>query len=71
MAEERWFEKPYVKQDLPIWIDASFRTMREKFRTCVTCWVENDYDSLIERAKDLKKHLESFIDYLERKRKFG
>lgn len=49
----------------------SLRTMRKKFRTSVTSWVHKDYDLLIENAKDLKKELESFIDYLERTRKFG
>ena len=69
-VEEKWFEKPYLKENLHIWIDMSFRTMREKFRTCVTCWTKNEYDLLIDNAKDLRKNLDSFIDYLERKRKF-
>jgi len=56
---------------LDIWVDTSFRCMREKFRTCVTCWVNKDLDLLIEHAKDLEKNLKSFIDYLDRERKFG
>jgi len=71
MTEPRWFEKPYLKEDLHKWVDISFRTMREKFRICVTCWVKNDYDLLIENAKDLGKGLTSFINYLEQKRKVG
>ena len=58
------------KKILDIWIDTSLRCMREKFRTCATCWVHGEFDLMIENAKDLKKELNSFIDYLERKRKF-
>jgi len=67
----RWWEKPHIKENLRIWIDMSFRTMREKFRVCVTCWTEDEYDLLIDHAKDLRKNLDSFIGYLERKRKSG
>jgi hypothetical protein len=56
---------------LDIWVDMSFRCMREKFRTCVTCWMNNEYDLLIDNAKNLRKNLDSFIGYLENKRKFG
>jgi hypothetical protein len=65
----QWFEKPYLRETLNPWIEISFRAMREKFRVCVTCWTQNEYDLLIQNAKELQKELASFIDYLERKRK--
>lgn len=69
--KDQWFEKAYLKKDLSSWIDLSFRSLREKFTICVTCWVNDEYDLLIDNAKNLKKDLDSFIGYLERKRKFG
>jgi len=72
-AEEtnRWFDKCYLKENLHIWVEVSLEGMKKTFRGCVTAWTHDDYDSLIENAKGLKKELESFIDYLERTRKFG
>jgi hypothetical protein len=63
------FEKDQ-KKTLDLWVDSCFRAMREKFRVCVTCWTKNEYDLLIENAKDLRKNLDSFIDYLGRRKKF-
>ena len=58
------------KKTLDHWVDSCFRAMREKFRIVVTCWTHGEDDLMITHAKDLKKQLISFIDYLERRQKF-
>ncbi len=70
-GEERWFEKIYHRENLRIWAEVSLNGMKDKFRACVTAWTHNDYDALIDQAKEMKSKLDSFIDYLERARKFG
>ncbi len=67
----RWFDKVYLKENLHIWVEVSLEGMKKNFRACVTAWTHDDYDLLIENAKRLKKGMDSFIDYLERVRKFG
>ena len=51
------------------WIDASLTIMDENLGILRAAQIRNDIDILIEQSKAMKKHVDSFIDFLERKRK--
>ena len=55
---------------IDIYIDEQMREMRVKFRDMFSCWTVNDMDGMIEKAEEAKLKLESFIGYLQNKRKF-
>lgn len=56
---------------LDIYIDENMREMRVKFRDMFSCWAVSDLDGMIKTAEEAKLKLESFIGYLQNKRKFG
>jgi hypothetical protein len=56
---------------IQIWIDASIKTMKENISIMEEWFQKNEIDLVIEQSKVLQKHLISFIEYLEMKRKFG
>lgn len=56
---------------LETWTDFSITVMEENIRILRECEAKREYSLLIEQAKALHKHVESFIDYLEKVRKFG
>ncbi len=56
---------------IDIYIDENMREMRVKFRDMFSCWTVNDMDGMIKTAEEAKLKLESFIGYLQNKRKFG
>jgi hypothetical protein len=53
---------------LELWIDAQVVTLQEC--TGILSEVKNDVDKLIVQLRAIKKHVDSTIDFLERKRKF-
>ena len=56
---------------LAIWIDMSLKQIHKKVESCVDFSNLNEMDLMIEEAKKLKLAVDSFIGYVERKRKFG
>ena len=56
---------------IQIWIDASIKTMKENIGIMEEWFQKNEIDLVIEQGKVLQKHLISFIDFMEKKRKFG
>ena len=56
---------------LAIWIDMSLKQIHKQVEACVDLSNLNEMDSMIEEAKKLKLAVDSFIGYVERKRKFG
>jgi hypothetical protein len=55
---------------IQIWIDASLNIMEENVAIMREWFEKNEIDLIIAQSKTLQKHLVSFIDYLEKKRKF-
>jgi len=53
------------------WIDASLKIMEDNVEIMREWFEKDEIDLIIEQSKALQKHLISFIDYLEKKRKFG
>ncbi len=53
---------------LKVWINASLDILRGKLDICEE--IKEDMDKLIIQAHSLKKEAESFVDFLERKRRF-
>ena len=53
------------------WIDASLTIMDENLGILRAAQSRNDLDILIEQSKAMKRHVDSFIEFLERKRKLG
>ena len=53
------------------WIDENMREMRVMFRDMFSYWTVSDQDEMIKRAEKLRFKLDSFIDYLKKKRKMG
>ena len=56
---------------LASWIDMSLKQIHKQVDTCVDLSNLNEMDLMIEEAKKLKLAVDSFIGYVERKRKFG
>lgn len=56
---------------LAIWIDMSLKQIHKQVDTCVDLSNLNEMNLMIEEAKKLKMAVDSFIGYVERKRKFG
>ena len=56
---------------LETWIDASLTIMDENLGILRAAQTRNDIDILIQQSKAMKKHVDSFIDFLERKRRNG
>lgn len=52
------------------WIDASLKIMEENCSICREHFQKGNVNLLVEQSKALKKHVDSFIDFLERKSKF-
>ena len=53
---------------LETWIDASLTIMDENLGILRAAQSRNDIDILILQSKAMKNHVNSFIDFLERKR---
>ena len=58
-------------ETLAIWIDMSLKQIHKQVENCVDLSNLNEMDLMIEEAKKLKLAVDSFIGYVERKRKFG
>jgi len=56
---------------LTAWIDMSLKQIHKQVDTCVDLSNLNEIDLMIEQANKLKLAVDSFIGYVERKRKFG
>lgn len=56
---------------LELWIDASLKIMEENLAILMAAQTRNDLDILIEQSKSMKKHVDSFIQFLEMRRKLG
>ncbi len=53
------------------WIDMGLKQIHKQVDACVDLFNLNEIDLMMEQAKKLKLAVDSFIGYLERKRKFG
>ncbi len=53
------------------WIDFSITVMEENVAILKECQKAKKTDLLVIQAKTFKKHVDSFIDFLEREGKFG
>ncbi len=56
---------------LETWIDVSLKIMEDNVEILRAAQGKNDLDILVEQSKCLKKHVDSFLDFLEKRRKFG
>jgi hypothetical protein len=56
---------------LEIWINASLKIMEDNVEILRECQTKGDIDLLIEQSISLKKHVDSFLDFLEKRRKFN
>lgn len=56
---------------LQTWIDASLNIMEDNIGILRAAQARNDLDILIEQSKSMKKHVDSFLDFLEKRRKLG
>lgn len=56
---------------LQVWVDASLNIMEENVGILRAAQARDDLDILIEQSKAMKKHVDSFLDFLEKRRKFG
>ena len=53
---------------LALWIDACLKVMKDNVAIIEECYQQNQMDLMIEQSKVFKKHIDSFIDFLEKKR---
>jgi hypothetical protein len=56
---------------LETWIRASLIIMKENLIICDELFEKGQIDLLWEQTKSFKKHLDSFIEFLERQKKFN
>ncbi len=56
---------------LAIWIDMSLKQIHKQVDSCVDLSNLNEIDLMIEQAKKLKLGVDSFIGYVERRKKLG
>ncbi len=53
------------------WIDLSLKQIHKQVDTCVDLFNLNEIDLMLEESKRLKMAVDSFIGYVERRRKDG
>jgi hypothetical protein len=56
---------------LAIWIDACLRVMKDNVEIIEECYQKKQMDLMIEQSKVFKKHIDSFIDFLEKRKAEG
>ena len=52
---------------LALWIDVSIKVMKDNIEIIEECYQKNRMDLMIEQARIFKKHIDSFIDFMEKR----
>ena len=53
---------------LALWIDVSLRVMKDNIEIIEECYHKKQVDLMIQQSRTFKKHIDSFIDFLEKRR---
>ncbi|MDD1778543.1 MAG: hypothetical protein LUQ65_10280 [Candidatus Helarchaeota archaeon] len=56
---------------IEMWLDAQISTLDENVKILRECQDRNSMDRLIIQLWAMKKHVDSTLDFLERKKRFG
>jgi len=56
---------------LAIWIDVSLKVMKENVEIIEEWYHKNQMDLMIKQAKVFRKHIDSFIDFMEKRKVEG
>ena len=56
---------------LETWIDAALKIMEDNLVILRECQLKKENDLLTKQVRSLKKHVDSFLDFMERRKKLG